>query len=77
MVQLAVKKTGYAPEETVMIGDRLYTDVASGVNAGIDTIFVLSGEGTLDDLAQSEVRPAWTMQDISEVHSRWLDAMKA
>ena len=77
MVQLAVKKTGYAPEETVMIGDRLYTDVASGVNAGIDTIFVLSGEGTLDDLAQSEVKPAWTMQDISEVHSRWLDAMKA
>ena len=72
MVQLAVKKTGYAPEETVMIGDRLYTDVASGVNAGIDTIFVLSGEGTLEDLAASDVKPAWTMQDISEVHSRWL-----
>lgn len=76
MVQLAMKKTGYAPEETVMIGDRLYTDVASGVNAGIDTIFVLSGEGTLEDLAQSEVKPAWTMQDIREVHSCWLEAMK-
>ena len=76
MVQLAVKKTGYAPEETVMIGDRLYTDVASGVNAGIDTIFVLSGEGTLEDLAASDVKPAWTMQDISEVHIRWLADMK-
>ena len=76
MVQLAVKKTGYAPEEAVMIGDRLYTDVASGVNAGIDTIFVLSGEGTLEDLAASDVKPTWTMQDISEVHSRWLADMK-
>ena len=76
MVQLAVKKTGYAPEETVMIGDRLYTDVASGVNAGIDTIFVLSGEGTLEDLAASDVKPAWTMQDIGEVHSYWIADIK-
>ena len=71
MVQLALKKTGFAPEQAVMIGDRLYTDVASGVNAGIDTIFVLSGEGTMEDLAASEVKPAWTMQDIGEVHRIW------
>lgn len=32
-----------------MIGDRLYTDVACGINAGIDSIFVLSGEGTEAD----------------------------
>ena len=54
-----------------MVGDRLYTDIASGVNAGIDTAFVLSGEGTEADLASSEVRPAWTFQDIAALHRAW------
>ena len=48
-----------------MVGDRLYTDIASGVNAGIDTVFVLSGEGTMEDLAESDVKPTYVMEDIS------------
>ena len=67
MALLAMEKWGYTKEEAVMIGDRLYTDIASGVNAGIDTIFVLSGEGTMADLAQSDVKPTWVMDDISAV----------
>ena len=65
MAKLAMQATGFAPEETIMIGDRLYTDIASGVNAGIDTAFVLSGEGTREDLAQSEVTPTWVFDDIT------------
>ena len=38
MVLSALNKCGYSAEEAVMIGDRLYTDIASGYNAGIDTI---------------------------------------
>ena len=67
MALLAMEKFGYSKEEAVMIGDRLYTDIASGVNAGIDTVFVLSGEGTLADLEVSDVKPTWVMQDISAV----------
>ena len=67
MALLAMEKFGYAKEEAVMIGDRLYTDIACGVNAGIDTVFVLSGEGTLADLEVSDVKPTWVMQDISAV----------
>ena len=52
-----------------MIGDRLYTDIASGYNAGIDTIFVLSGEGTLSDLEKSEVKPTYVMNNIREVYN--------
>ena len=48
-----------------MVGDRLYTDIACGVNAGIDTVFVLSGEGTRADLATSEVFPTWVLEDIA------------
>ena len=46
------------------IRDRLYTDIACGVNAGIDTVFVLSGEGTRADLADSPVQPTWVLEDI-------------
>ena len=72
MALLAMEKWGYSREETVMIGDRLYTDIASGVNAGIDTVFVLSGEGTPADLESGETKPTWVLQDISAV----LDELK-
>ena len=47
------------------MGDRLYTDIACGVNAGIDTVFVLSGEGTMEDLKTSDVQPAFILDDIA------------
>ena len=67
MALLAMEKFGYTKEETIMIGDRLYTDIASGVNAGIDTAFVLSGEGTMADLENSDVKPTWVFDDISAI----------
>lgn len=69
MLLLAMEKYGYTKEESVMIGDRLYTDIASGYNAGIDTIFVLSGEGTLKDAETSETKPTYIMQNIREVYN--------
>lgn len=71
MALLALERTGFSPEEAVMVGDRLYTDIASGVNAGIDTAFVLSGEGTLADLEDSEVKPTWIFDDIAALHRAW------
>ena len=69
MLTLAMAKYGYSAEESVMIGDRLYTDIASGYNAGIDTIFVLSGEGTLKDLEESEVKPTYVYDNIRAVYN--------
>ena len=68
MALLAMEKWGYTKDQTVMVGDRLYTDIASGVNAGIDTVFVLSGEGTMKDLAESDVKPTYVMDDIAARH---------
>ena len=68
MAFLAMEKTGYGKEETVLLGDRLYTDIACGVNAGISTIFVLSGEGTLEDLAASETKPEFVYENIRKVY---------
>ena len=44
-------------DEIAMVGDRLYTDIAAGVNAGLHTILVLSGEATLKDAEKSDVVP--------------------
>ena len=71
MARLAMERAGVSPEQTVMIGDRLYTDIAAGVNAGIDTAFVLSGEGTLADLELSEVKPTWVFENIAALHQAW------
>ena len=71
MVRLALERTGVPPSAALLVGDRLYTDVACGVNAGIDTAFVLSGEGTREDLAGSGVTPTWVFDDVSALHRAW------
>lgn len=67
MALLAMEKTGFSKEETALMGDRLYTDIACGVNAGISTIFVLSGEGTMDDVEKSDVKPEFIFENIREL----------
>ena len=68
MVRLALTRTGFGPQQAVVIGDRLYTDVACGVNAGIDSIFVLSGEGVMGDIVKYRVNPTWIYQDIAKLY---------
>ena len=70
---LAMEHTGYTKEETVVIGDRIYTDIRSGVNAGASTILVLSGESTLKTLEESDVKPEYVMESASEL----LDILKS
>lgn len=68
MLLLAMKKYGCSKEETVMIGDRVYTDIASGYNAGVDTVLVLSGEGTRKDAEESDTKPTYIMENIREAY---------
>ena len=57
MPELAMAKLGYTKEETTVVGDRIYTDIKSGLNAGANTILVLSGESTLQTLEESPDKP--------------------
>lgn len=68
MAELAMEKTGFSREETAVMGDRLYTDIACGCNAGISTIFVLSGEGTMEDVEKGDVKPEFIFRDIQELY---------
>ena len=72
MALLSMERYGYSKEETMLIGDRVYTDIACGVNAGIDTAFVLSGEGVPEDIEKFNVHPAGTYENIREILNKML-----
>jgi 4-nitrophenyl phosphatase len=60
----AMKRFGATPETTVIIGDRLETDIWGGIRAGIKSIFVLCGAGTKDELQQVDYEPDLVVQDL-------------
>ena len=67
MAILAMEKAGFSKEETALIGDRIYTDIACGVNAGISTVLVLSGETTMEDVQKSETKPEFIYENIRTI----------
>lgn len=69
MIFELMKKFGYEKKDVVVIGDRLYTDIASGVNAGVDTICVLSGEATLADIeaATAKDTPTFVLNSVKDL----------
>ncbi len=68
MLLLALEKFGFEKEDALMIGDRVYTDIASGYNAGIDTVLVLSGEGTTTDAESTDTKPTYIFENIKELY---------
>ena len=68
MIEEIMKKEGVCKEDVVVLGDRLYTDIASGVNAGVDTVFVLSGEGTIKDYEESEAKSTFVLNHVKEIN---------
>ena len=67
MIHLAWAQTGYGPAETLMVGDRLYTDIACGVHAGVDTALVLTGEATAADAAVSNTPPTAIYENMAQL----------
>jgi NagD protein len=61
------------PESLVMVGDRLYTDIAMGSTAGVGTVLVLSGETKREDLPGAAYRPDFVCEDLAEL-GRMLEA---
>ena len=69
MIFEVMKKFGVGTNDTVVIGDRLYTDIASGNNAGVDTVCVLSGEVKREEVnrAQGVEKPTFLFNHIQEI----------
>ncbi len=69
MPQLAMEHTGYSAENTLVVGDRIYTDIKSGIKAGTITALVLSGETTREILDESEDKPDFVFESAREIIS--------
>ena len=67
MALLAMEKWNCTPEQTVVVGDRIYTDIKSGLNAGCQTILVMSGETTYEILEASQDKPHLVMESAAEL----------
>ncbi|MBO5105676.1 MAG: HAD-IIA family hydrolase [Clostridia bacterium] len=72
MPNLAMDKWGVSPDQTAVIGDRIYTDIKSGIAAGAHSILVLSGETTKEILEASKDKPELVIPDCSYI----IDAIK-
>ena len=68
MIDEVIKKFKVKKKDAVVIGDRIYTDIASGVNAGVDTVLVLSGETTISVCNESEIKPTFVIQNVKEIN---------
>jgi HAD superfamily hydrolase (TIGR01457 family) len=64
IIDAVLAKTNHPPDATAIVGDRLYTDIATGKNAGITSILVLSGETKAADLGGASVAPDYIFADL-------------
>ena len=67
MPQMAMERMGVTASETAVVGDRIYTDVKSGLNARCAGILVMSGETTPEILAASPDKPDLVLRDAGEI----------
>ena len=67
MIDLAISKFGFTKDKTIVVGDRLYTDIASGNNAGVTSLCVLTGEATAEDIITSFDKPTFTFASVKEI----------
>ncbi len=67
IIEYTLNVLGGKPDNTAVVGDRLYTDVKSGVFNGLYGIFVLSGEAQLVDLPTSDVQPHLIFDSVKNI----------
>lgn len=72
IVEMCLKQTGFTKEETLVIGDRLYTDIACGINGGVDTAVVFTGEAKMEDLVDTEFKPTYNFNTIKELYQKMI-----
>ena len=66
-VDMITAITGYPADQIAFVGDRLYTDVATGVNNGAMGFLVLTGEADMQTVAESDVEPTCIYDSLKEM----------
>lgn len=66
-MDMALEKCQCQRSEALVIGDNLDTDIAAGINAGIETVLILTGVHTRADIATSPFKPTYVAEDFAEL----------
>lgn len=67
MIELSMKIKGVDKRDTVVVGDRIATDIEAGFNADVKTIMVLSGGDNLEDIEKSNIKPDLVLEDAGKI----------
>ena len=65
VVNLCLALSGFSKEETLVVGDRLYTDIACGINGGVDTCVLFTGEAKPEDLKDTPYPPTYAFENVN------------
>jgi len=68
MFEMAMKRFDASPENTLMVGDTLETDILGASKLGISSALVLSGVTTREAVDQSEIKPDHIFNNIMDLH---------
>lgn len=67
IADICLENTGVTKDETVIVGDRLYTDILLGVKNGIDTVAVFTGETNAEEISLSNYKPEYVFNSVKEL----------
>jgi NagD protein len=67
MMRNAKKMLGCHSADAVIIGDRMDTDIVSGIESGIDTVLVLSGVSNRDTVNAFPYRPTYVLEGVGDI----------
>ena len=67
MMRHAQSRLNAAPEDTVIIGDRMDTDVVAGIESGMDTVLVLSGVTSLESMSTYPYQPHYVLRGVGDI----------
>lgn len=73
MMRSALNSLGAHSESAIMIGDRMDTDVHAGVEAGLQTVLVLSGISTMESAGRYPYRPTVILDSVADLLGRTKD----
>jgi len=73
LIEMIIRHNNVSKNEACMVGDRLYTDILAGIQAGTWTVLVLTGEATIEQAEKSPIKPHLIAKDIGVLANILLD----
>ena len=67
MLRHGLKKLNCHSNEIAFIGDRMDTDIIAGIESNVDTILVLSGVTSRNDIDKFPYRPKFVLENVGEI----------